>query len=559
MQPNAVPPVAPTRAADFPRMREELRRLLQPGLIGAYDDVEVIELFAAPRGGGALNVLSIIVLGEGNPHTDGTGATTYLTPERIRINGFKDWTFGVARTFRPISALDQALAEFSNKGTWAISGTPLAIGPLQAQLPAFAPPDGTVRVPINRLLKNNFWNGSYVFRLLDLEKEPFKPFFMDRRRLQSLSDAIFPYVPLALAGLPDFLGDVLIQLPVTVLVSDVHTSRNEEKMTVSVRWHPAATLRPLWITARGRSDELLTGAAVSGPFDTTTDLAINGRLHPVESELWDDGHNLVLAATASTSTIERVRIDFNIMRPEPRLFTAPDAAGKPVAARISLIEHGEPSRIGDEPTRGAHFWMVRRQELEEARRLAETRDFVLYRPAAGSHDERERALADIRYLIGAHGARGVDLWDPYLTADDLLQTLFWCPHVGAPLRGLTDGRDTPHSAAPIDSSSGLATPKPSFSDRQRATFAQDAGNLEGLHLEYRTRSGPEGWEFHDRFLIFPNGQNGPSAWSLGTSVNSLGAAHHILQRVSNAALVAGAFDDLWNALSKPQHVIWKSS
>ncbi len=97
-----------------------------------------------------------------------------------------------------------------------------------------------------------------------------------------------------------------------------------------------------------------------------------------------------------------------------------------------------------------------------------------------------------------------------------------------------------------------------FPDRQRAVLERDAGNRQGLRLEYRTRRGPKGWRFHDRFLIFPNVPDGPRAWSLGTSVNGLGQAHHILQRVSNAAMVAGAFEDLWAALDEPQHVIWKS-
>jgi hypothetical protein len=86
----------------------------------------------------------------------------------------------------------------------------------------------------------------------------------------------------------------------------------------------------------------------------------------------------------------------------------------------------------------------------------------------------------------------------------------------------------------------------------------DCGNRESLRLEYRVRAGPEGWPFHDRFLIFPNGRNGPSAWSLGTSVNSLGTTHHILQKVSNPALVAGAFQNLWGALDRPHHLIWRS-
>ena len=69
--------------------------------------------------------------------------------------------------------------------------------------------------------------------------------------------------------------------------------------------------------------------------------------------------------------------------------------------------------------------------------------------------------------------------------------------------------------------------------------------------------GQAGWAFHDRFLIFPNTDNGPLAWSLGSSVNSLGRQHHILQHVDDARLVADAFEELWDELSEPEQLIWK--
>lgn len=77
----------------------------------------------------------------------------------------------------------------------------------------FAPPDGAVRVSLNNVLKNNFWAGSPVFRLKDRDKTSFAPFFVDRRRLQALSDAVSAGVPIAFAGLADLLGDVLIHIP----------------------------------------------------------------------------------------------------------------------------------------------------------------------------------------------------------------------------------------------------------------------------------------------------------------------------------------------------------
>jgi hypothetical protein len=79
-----------------------------------------------------------------------------------------------------------------------------------------------------------------------------------------------------------------------------------------------------------------------------------------------------------------------------------------------------------------------------------------------------------------------------------------------------------------------------------------------LSLEYRIRIGQAGFKFHDRFLIFPRIEEPPLAWSLGTSVNGVGKAHHILQRVDNGRLIMDAFAELWDQLTGSRHLIWKT-
>ncbi|WP_198411770.1 hypothetical protein [Microvirga flavescens] len=93
--------------------------------------------------------------------------------------------------------------------------------------------------------------------------------------------------------------------------------------------------------------------------------------------------------------------------------------------------------------------------------------------------------------------------------------------------------------------------------RQREAFSNANSNFRGLELEFRGCFGARGWDFHDRFLIFPQTSEGSLAWSLGTSVNSLGKKHHMLQRVGDGQLIADAFLELWNHLDEPQHLIWK--
>ncbi|AJE19912.1 VPA1262 family N-terminal domain-containing protein [Azotobacter chroococcum] len=543
---------------DLDRARGLITDLLRPTLLGIYNRFAVYEVFGIPKGGAPLNVLTVAV-SEDSADTEEDEKPRVLTPNRIRIDGFPNWTFGVARTYRPIKSFDDALAAFERGQGWMPSGKLLEVGFLEVVSPMFVPPDGTIEVPINRLLKNNFWNGSHVIRLCDPSKASLLPFLDDRRRLQSLSEAISEYTPMSLAGMVDYLGDVLIQIPVTGMAAKVTAPKSGGPINVTVEWHPSVPPRTLIATARMYSDAALTGAGVSGTFTHSTTLTVDSHVDPVEAAIWDEETGVLLAATAPTSTVSQIVVHPRLGENEPRVFTTRKADGTSAAARVSLTHVLEPIIVGSSRSSSADQWRRRRTDLDESRRLAEARDFVQYRPKAGDNSERERALADINFLINKHGEGGIDLWDPYLSADDLLQTLFWSATIGAPLRAITDGKEPPKCGCEARKRpDGQVTPPESFADRQRKTLARDSGNLYGLRLEYRARTGPKGWSFHDRFLIFPNLPEGPAAWSLGTSVNSLGKAHHILQRVSNAALIAGAFEDLWAELDEPIHLVWRS-
>jgi hypothetical protein len=208
--------------------------------------------------------------------------------------------------------------------------------------------------------------------------------------------------------------------------------------------------------------------------------------------------------------------------------------------------------------------------------LARERRFVQYKPDPSQQlVEHEKALGDVRLLINQHGEKGAWLWDPYLSADDILNTLFYCHFPDSDLRALTAGYVPPAEGQPprrnlsyMDrlracSPGWLArrdTPSPgmTFAERQRAIFEGTKSNLLGLRLEYRARTWSAGWAFHDRFLIFPITARGALAWSLGTSINSLGRQHHILQQVDDGQLVMDAFLELWDKLDQQENFVWKT-
>ncbi len=212
---------------------------------------------------------------------------------------------------------------------------------------------------------------------------------------------------------------------------------------------------------------------------------------------------------------------------------------------------------------------------EETDRLLAERRFVQYKPEPGQQ-LHEKALDDVRYIVNQHGEEGVWLWDPYLSAEDVISTLFYCRFLGSELRALTAGYIPPTEGQParkrqrcfeqlrawirelFAQAESLPSPNAQFAAEQRATLTDIKSNMRGLHLEFRMRTGSAGWGFHDRFLIFPAADRAALAWSLGTSINSLGIQHHILQRVDDGQRVMDAFVELWDALDQPEHLIWKT-
>jgi hypothetical protein len=564
-------PSQPTTKLGCEHAAAEVKRLSAPGVLGIYTHFEATEIFAYRDGDPApLNIFSIFVAEERVGVVD---REPIFLGKRITLKSLKGWTFGIQRYVRPISELNEALDHFCRIGVWQPSGEQLQVGPLTPISPQFVPPDSTTAAPWNSALKNNFWNGSYVIEMRDTEKTALKPFFDEPPRLQELSDTIQKQVPIRIASLSDRLGNIAVQLPVTVIVSKFAKDRVGGDFTATVAWHQLATPRPLRASFAMDFDNIISGYVSGTVQGSQTTLAMAGDDGMLRGVLWDDLHQVVLAAMGSTGFISTIAFNMLVMDPDPRVFTIKDDDGRNQQIRVGLTHGSKHSVTAPGPNQGED-WTRRRIYRDEATRLAAQRRFVQYKPTPGQQNaEHTRALNDIRILLSQYGESGAWLWDPYLSAHDILNTLFHCPHVGANLRALTAGHEAPSGirAKPTLASIGgqisewirlhLFRPppaKPTFADRQRATFSGAASNLRGLRLEYRMKTGPAGWGFHDRFLIFPETSNGALAWSLGTSVNSAGKQHHILQQVDDGQLVVDAFRELWDQLGQTEHLVWKT-
>lgn len=544
----------------------ELSRLLVHGVIGTYTHFEATEVFMMMDGQKqATNVFTILVAED--RERDTLECTPYLG-DRMRLTGLPGRFFGIRRYIRPIAELVPALDAMVASKVWSGSGAGLEVGPIEAAPNHFVPPDSLEPVPLNRLLKNNFWNGSHVFEWSDTKKDAHRHFFDNPPLLQKLAEKVQQHVPLSLAAMSDRLGNFVVQLPVTAFVSEFQQIRKSGDFIVEISWRPTVTPRDLRATCGRELDGSIDGYASEViPAQQSVTLPMKAGLGSHKGIVWDEANKLVLACTGVSAFFNAIGFQTNLVDTEPRIFSIPNDNATPASHTVYLRQRGKSNVVGDNRSDYTGGYTGQRLYKEHVDRVASERIFVQYKPYSDNQaDERARALSDIRRLMNMHGDEGVWLWDPYLSARDILETLFHCPYFGVELRALTNAREPPERPAP----SGVCTllsrllsmkqksnREPNFIGRQRAVFDSVTSNWRGLQLEYRARVGPAGFGFHDRFLIFPRSDGGALAWSLGTSVNSLGTEHHILQRVDDGELVKGAFTELWDQLVDPSYVVWR--
>jgi len=543
-----------------------LGKLLTPNLIGTYRSFEVTEIIGFHDKGPATNFLSLLVAEPTLPAE--TPSNPFINERPIRLPSTK-WQFGIAQYRVGPDHLSQALRHLQSTGEWKLTSTPLKVGKLTAVPPQFVPADSHRPHPWNGVLKNNFFDGSHVLELFDGEKTDHRFLLAEPILLGKLVKLVRQYLPIGIDGLSDRIGNVLIQLPVTVTAIKFG-GQQDGKFAFEPTWHPSVSARPLrvsWEIYEDATIEHFVSADVSaGP----ANLPVHSKRTGARYILWDDANDTILGASAQSAFFgNQFSVTSHTINPTTREFLKQPADGGAVEPFSLLLRDDPlpPANVASSNPREP--WRSERLFQDSLHALYARKEFVQYKgPTAAGRSE---ALADIQWLMEKHGRSGVWLWDPYLAANDVLNTLFLCPWPGADLRALSDGK-TPkvckHCGKMPDEShsngQNECTVKPENTKRrpwrleQRHILEESKGNCQGLKLEFRVRTGGAGWPFHDRFLIFPAATGGAMAWSLGTSVNSLGQQHHILQKVPDGELIREAFLDLWTLLDGTKHLIWRT-
>lgn len=539
------------------------------GNIGFYNSCEITELFLHRRSDNAVFNFYTLAVFEEKPYN---GLNKEFLCNRIVINN--DYNLGIQRYWFTVAEAKSKFETLKAENKWSADGINFSKFPKLKYLPKqYIPSIEENR--INHILKNNFHCGSYTIEFFDEVKSNFN-FILKIDALATYSELckkIKEHVPIDLSVVRDRIGNFIFQFPITII--DVHSKAlpTWDGVDINFSWHNSllnSNIPDCLIQVESTFDNNYLGSTIEKYNKTSNQQVIIGNLDQKNHiKIWRKEPSLILSTFRGTY-IRDFQFNMGIINSEPRIF---EIDGNKINVNITTYEKHRNKKPSLKYTDyiSNNLYDVEKQQLEKI--LA----FKQY-----NNSLSEEVLNDIRKLISEKDENGVYLWDPYLTSNDILKTLFYSSTANVEIRAIGAFNKSIRRIYDGDNedleptgfwenfknlfTSFIGNKKKNQSpflwkkyiNKNKLILENPKHNNYGLNIEFRIQHSNHGWAFHDRFLIFPGSELRRSlVYSLGTSINSYGNTHHILQEVSHPQPVVDAFNELWNKLNHPDCLVWK--
>lgn len=506
---------------------EEFRLLTKTGVIGYYNSCEITEIFGF-REGKPYNIYTLLTFEDSGR---GEQKAKFLTEKLMKIPGGKNGKYGI-RVSRVMISDAERILEKLLAGRLILEGeSESRTGSLAVQPKKYVPSGEAAA--LNHVLKNNFYAGSYMIEAFDCTKENVGFLLKKPEILNALSEEIYQILPIQLAAVSDRLGNVIFQFPINLF--SVKLGRAEpDGLLVRLQYNQACSAegQELSCVAINHHDHCVNDISrlvlkEQGEFIIPIKV-----IDETEVILMKEEYQLTLYHE-KISLVKRFCLDMNIVSPQDRIFIQDTKT-----VRLSVEEIIKDQMGGELLKKEPIDWIANRMYEQQRSLLEKSGKFKQF--FAG---ERQKAVDFVREIIKKNSSDGVYLWDPYASAEDIKEILYYAPYCNVPMRVITA----------LDNLDNNGTHKQIEVIRKK--LLEDDRDYLLMHLEVRACCFGHGWGFHDRFLIFPSEK--PRVWSLGISVNELGGAHHIIQEIQNAQHILNAFEKLWRELDKEECEIWK--
>ena len=478
-----------------------LEKFLRNENIGFFQYIELYEIIGFIKDKQPFNIFTIAIAQELSLSLIQDQPITDKLQEIKKQKGLK---FGI---FKSILSIDDFLKRIDNlsHNHWENGkGKPLIVGQFRALPVIYVPPSENSKNEFSGLLKNNFFGGSHVFEWFDESKEHVKIFLENHHALEELSEKLQKFLPIKIASISDRLGIFIIQIPCCSVSFSIKRKDKETNHMISyLAINPSIENKPnltgvFWREKHGSIIDFQKQTLQLGenniPFQH-----INGTGYYT---IWDEENQIICAGGELRYFLEKMNFSISAVENKQRVFIIDNQE-----YQVPILTQASQQHIGQK--KDYREWvnnkLIKTERQDPQKNLKQTQF---------KSGMRQEALEFVRSLIKKYGKHGVYLWDPYLSAIDLLETVFFIPYAHVPVKALTSLK-----IAPVQNKSTV--------QEYQETLTQSIIELGELNLSFLNADTSTLGNFHDRFLIFPKTVDIPEkVWSLGTSVNSLGTSHH---------------------------------
>ncbi len=512
--------------------------LLQPGKIAFYKSCEVTQFFLINREDHkVVNYYALFTFEEKALENE---TTKYLLPKPFQISD--NFSLGALQKRIPISKARDIFADIQN-GAINIDG-PCSTPNKMPLLPkTFVPQGFGEKTILTNVLKNNIWKGNYIIEFFN-EAKDFPSSINERSKIDKINRKIKEILPIDLSFVHDRIGNIVFQFPVTLMNLDVLFKGNGTEVKIVCQQHPLINQeRNIFIQVSSIYDNCTTGFFSKHFKNLDFEFnAVLGDDFDIHITVIDCDNNILLFDESKINYMKSVGTCFNVMdSSEPRTIPQKDGTVKTVQLSNPMLSN---TGIVYSDT---HYRSQIGERIRNNKILTHDGDYTTLKA-----NQSERGLNFLRAKLKDPSIKEICLWDPYLKAQDIMDVLYYEP-TGKPFRCITSATkafgENEHSKA---CSSEVRGSSESTFEKYRAEcrshFKQS--NNKNVQLKLLAQHDNFGWKFHDRFLILvpQNPRQLPDAYSLGTSINSIGKSHHIIQKVTNAREILDNFEELWEKL-----------
>ena len=542
---------------------KDFKLLSTPGIIGAYKECELTHIFLIETKTKKLFHYYALLSYEEFSEQSSKPKGNFLTPSPIEINN--SYKLGIKQSR---VSFDQAKIIFYNLclNNLSIDNQSFSISKLITILPKTHIPLmwETEYSLLHKILKPNFWGDCYILKFFS-NQYPFEGILSDKDLIK-INKEIKKYINIDLDSINDRIGSFIFQFPITLVKVNFHPMDDWCNGEISIKTYPPF----------GQNDNIMSIISTELDNVLTSCNIFEGVSNKNFIEL-GDSHNYELLVINKENKLIYHHFKGNFIRycliggsigihnSEPRTFITSDNE----EVKIDLLSNDLSAGIS--PNDNYDERIHKRIKHNEIIKLSN--GFMIF------NKQRKEALSKIRKIIQDNSNNSSEIWimDPYLLSKDIIDTLYYNFIKGIKLKCITSYKK---SRMLVDyhekenkkyskiknilvclfkkkrNSKNYYFNK--YKLEQQEYLLTHSNNL-NIILDFRATHDTTGFNFHDRFLFFipADIEAIPIVYSLGTSINSLGTDHHIMQQVPDPRKLVYNFMELWKLLDNEASIIIK--